>query len=145
MIAFLLQAGTGGGDGNEGWSLQAVISIPLVSCVAHTSQDSASSSASLTQPVAAFLSFESAQAKGTVLSRQHLQDPCVGSQVNPTVYTSLCLFPGRICQAWLVFTLAIWSFISQPHTCCSSHLDCWAFAIFLVSRCYLLGLLGFPS
>jgi len=31
---------------------------------------------------------ESAPAKGTVLSRQRVQDPCVGSQVNLAVYTS---------------------------------------------------------
>lgn len=80
---------------------------------------------------------ESAPGKGTALSRQRVEDPCVGGQVNLTVYTSPGLFPGRICQAWLVFTLAIWSFISQPHTCCSTHLDRLAFAFFLVNRCYL--------
>lgn len=88
---------------------------------------------------------QSAPAEGLVLSQQRVRDLCIGSQVKLTVYTSPGLFPGRICQACLVFTLAIWSFICQPHTCCSFHLDCWALAIFLVNHCYLLGLVGFPS
>lgn len=44
----------------------------------------------------------SAPAKGLVLSGQGV---CLGSQVKLTVYTSPSLFPGRVCQAWLVFTL----------------------------------------
>lgn len=49
--------GRGRGRGwSEGWSLQAVISIPWFYCIAHTWQGSAAaSSASLTQLVAAFL------------------------------------------------------------------------------------------
>lgn len=146
MIAFLLEAGAGGGDGNEGRSLRAVISIPWLYCLAHTSQGSAAaSSASLNSACGCISIVQSAPAKGLVLSRQRVQDLCISSQVKLTVYTSPGLFPGRICQGWLVFTLAIWSFICQPHTCCSFHLDCWALAIFLVNHCYLLGLVGFPS
>lgn len=134
--------GRGRGRGwSEGWSLQAVISIPCLYRIAHTSQGSAAaSSASLTLLVAAFL-----WPKGLVLWGQRVQDLCISSRGKLAVYTSPGLFPGRICQAWLVFTLAIWSFICQPHTCCSFHPNCWALVIFLVNHCYLLGLVGFPS
>lgn len=116
MIAFLLQAGAGGGDGNEGWSLGAVISILLVS---HTLQRGSKFQcwffASLSQlPACDCVSRKCP--KALCCPDKRVQDPCVGSQVNLAVYTSLGLFPGRICQAWLVFTLAIWSFLSPSHT-----------------------------
>lgn len=128
-----------------GWSLGAVVSVPwVVRALERGSRFQCRFFASLSQlPTCDCISKRCP--KALCCPDKRVQDPCVGSQVNLAVYISLSLFPARICQAWLVFTLAIWSFISQPHTCCSSHLDCWAFAIFLVNRCYLLSLLGFPS
>lgn len=121
---FLDSVSAGGRARGRGWQRGVITlgcdfnSLALLPCP-HTTGSAAASSASLTQLVAAFLSLQVPQPEAWC---------CQGSVCricDQQPGEAHCLhisrpLPGRICQAWLLFTLAIWSFICQPHTCCSS-------------------------
>lgn len=144
-------AGEGGGDGSKGWSFLAVISIAFVCCIARTSQESSQFqcwfSCILNSAASLRLCFE----VGECLSKRHVAvvTACLGPMhLKPG--ESHCLHisqlhPWKDLSSLASFHTGHLVFICKPHTCCSSHLDYWAFVSFLVNYCYLLGLLDLPS